>query len=606
MSTPNQTGAGGEKPRTGAARFGWWFAAVLLAYVAISAGSLQAPYFPLDDKGELYLVRTTGSWWSLLGPDLFHFFRPIKNLMFAAYDWLGRHGGMAAVRSMTVMLGLGSAVAVFGLCRRLLASRGWALVATAIWLLAPTMVSCTAWLSASNILVMTGLAAAALSCHDLACVAATPRTDGMKQPSGWWVALALLCLFLSLVSYEGAIGALPLFLAMDVYLHPERLLRRKTWCFYLAYGLVVALYLGLRHEFGSAQRVHGSLSAVSPLQIACVSGYFTALHTGIWLWPFGRLAVIGAYYAGQLPPVVLAGYALLILAAAALALGWRRRFPLFSLGILWFLLAFAPMSNVLGFGNGPYGDYYLALPSIGAAVALTALLRAWQPTGPPRIQRTLALAATALLLAWRGAAAIEAAAWSCVWNQPQAVYEYNLRTFPQAFSVMSELAKYHVARAEYRQADELATATIKLAPDYPEAYAIHAVVAEAQDRIPDALKWVGIYDEKLKTQDAWAATFEADIYADHLGQPERAEPLYRKAIARRPWTPDSVRAAESLAFMMATHGHRDEAIALWEETLTYEPDSFIHHDLALAYAAKGDQKRAAEHERLAQTKATTP
>lgn len=149
--------------------FGLSFGAMLLAYIAIGACSIHAPFFPLDDMDELGLVRVNGSLASLLGTDLYNFFRPVKNLLFAVYNWLYYQGGIVPVRIVPLVIGVISAYAVFKLCCRLLANRNWALVATAIWLLSPTLVSSTAWLSASNILLMTGLAAAALTFHDLAC-----------------------------------------------------------------------------------------------------------------------------------------------------------------------------------------------------------------------------------------------------------------------------------------------------------------------------------------------------------------------------------------------------------------------------------------------------
>src|ERR1051325_677586 len=206
----------------------------LLAYVAIAACSIRAGFFPLDDMDEIYLVRASGSWLSLLGTDLYHFFRTIKNLLFAVYNWLYNNEGMVGARSLAVAIGLFSAWAVYKLCCRLLANRGWALVATAIWLLSPTLVSCTAWLSASNILLMTGMAAVALTCHDLACEnnMAIAGSDGAAGSSaravGLWSALALLFLFLALATYEGAVAVVALFPVMDWYLRPERLRRSFT------------------------------------------------------------------------------------------------------------------------------------------------------------------------------------------------------------------------------------------------------------------------------------------------------------------------------------------------------------------------------------------
>lgn len=150
--------------------FGSLFGAVLLAYIAISACCIRAPFFPLDDMDELYLVRSNSSWLSLLGGDLFHFLRPVKNVVFAVFNWLDLHGGMVPVHLLAIFIGVLAACAVFKLCCRLFGDRYWALMAMAVWLLSPTLVSSTAWLSAaSNIMPMAGLAAAALVFHDLAC-----------------------------------------------------------------------------------------------------------------------------------------------------------------------------------------------------------------------------------------------------------------------------------------------------------------------------------------------------------------------------------------------------------------------------------------------------
>jgi tetratricopeptide (TPR) repeat protein len=586
--------------------FGLLFGAVLLAYVAIGACSIRAPFFPLDDMEEIYLIRASGSWLSLLGTDLYHFFRPVKNLMFVAYNWLYYHGGMVPVRTGAIVIGLMSAWMVFKLCCRLLANRGWALAATAIWLLSPTLVSSTVWLSATNILLMTGLAAAALTCHDLACESRELMTGGAKIATAIWDVVALLCLSLALFTYEGAVSVVALFFAVDWYLHPARLRRFSTWRQYFLYGLALAIYLILRHQAQSTSQVLGGFSGVSRLEAVISSGYLTMLHTSIWLWPFQGMAVIGGYYWGQVPMAELAACSLIVLAAIVFSILWRRHYPCVTLGILWFLLAFAPMSNILGFRNGPYCDSYIALASVGAAIAFAATLRAWWPWRMTGIARVIAVVIVTSLIASRVAAAFEAAAWSYAWNDPAVTYERSLRTFPQAFDAMTELAKLYETRAQYRKADDLAAKAIEIAPDRSGPYAIRAVVAEREGRVQDALKWLAYYTN-YATSRAWALTFEADIYADHLEQPERAEALYRQVIAKRPWPQDAHRAAYELAYMLAQQGHRAEAITLWEELLAYEPDDgVLHWDLSLAYAQQGNPERAAYHRRLAQDLAQRP
>lgn len=580
--------------------FGVSFALILVAYLAIGACSIHAPFFVLDDLDELYLVRASGSWLSLVGTDLYNFFRPVKNLMFVAYNWLYDHGGMVPVRAMALGIGVFSACAVFKLCSRLLADRGWALVATAIWLLSPTLVSSAAWLSASNILLMTGLAAVAVTFHDLACESEGLTTQGARITGKIWGAFALLFLLLALFSYEGAVSVVALFFVVDWYLHPERLKRFSTWVHYFLYGLAFVFYMALRHRAQSTQTVLGGFSNVSRFHAAISSGYITVLHTSVWLWPFNRMAVFGGYYWGQISTVELAACYLMVLAAAAFSIYYRRRYPLVALGIIWYLLAFAPMSNVLGFRNGPYCDSYIALASVGAAFAFAAILRALWPLRMTGIARPVAVGIIALLIVSRVAAAFEAAAWSSYWNDPIVAYERSLRTFPQAFDAMTELAKLYEARGEYSKADELAAKSIALAPDRSGPYAVRAVVAEQEGRIPDALKCLTQFQE-FGTSNVWAYTFEGDIYANHLGQPKRAEVLYQKAVARSPWGQDALRAAYELAYMEAQQGHREEAISLWEKLLTYHPDDgVLHWDLALAYRQQGDEKRAQYHLNLAQ------
>lgn len=586
-------------------RYGLIFAGVLAAYAAIAACSLNAPFFPLDDTGELHFVRRAGSWPALLGVDFYHFFRPLKNLLFALYDALARCGGMRAVRIVPILVGAASACAVFALCRQLLGSRGWGLAAAAVWLLAPTLVSCTAWLSCTNIMLMTGFAAAALYGHDRAGAAREDAAGGGRA-AVCWTLFAAAFLALALAAYEGAAAAVALFFMVDFYLRPARLRQGATWRSYALYGLVLAIYLACRHALIPPGLKVGNFSNVTPLQAAASAGYFTALHAGTWLWPFGRMAAIGSYFWGQVPLALLGAYWGLALAAAALSLLWRRRAPAGALGVAWFLVAFAPTSNVLGFRNGPYGDYYLALASVGAALTLAAALRQlWAPRREGAA-RWVAMAAAAVLLGTRIGAAAEAAAWSAAWNRPFDTFSRNLRTFPEAFEVMSELAKLRVARGEFRAADELAARALRIAPDRTQPYAIRAVAAEREGRFEDALGMAEAYRRGLKAADAWVLGFEADIYADRMGKPERAEPLYREAIATRPWSEDALRVADALAFLLARQGKRLEAIALWEESLQYEPASAtIHHNLAAAYRQQGDSAKADHHARLAQAAGDT-
>ena len=422
----------------------------------------------------------------------------------------------------------------------------------------------------------------------------------------FWSALAFAfaCCW-RLGSYEGAISVVALFFAMDWYLHPARLL---ATLFHLAALLSLWVGAGNLFDFTPPRSIYticvGRFFPEFRVREAVISsGYLTNVaYPAPGFGHFNRMAVfMAAIIGGQIPIWELVTDYLIVLAAEAFSILCLRRFPLVTLGVFWYLLAFAPMSNVLGFRNGPYCDSYIAMASIGIAIVFAAILRALWPLKMTGISRVVVILVITLLIGSRVAAAFEAAAWSDTWNDPVVAYEHTLHTFPQAFDAMTELANLYEARGEYRKADELAEESMKIAPDRAGPYAVRAVVAEQEGRTQDALKWLAIYCNYTSSA-TWALTFEGDIYANHLGQPDRAEVFYQQALARQPWPQDALRAAYELAYIQVKQGHRAEAISLWEKLLVYNPDdSVLHWDLATAYKQQGDQERAAYHLRFVQS-----
>ena len=562
-------------------------------YLRLTLPSLQADWLPLDDLPQLYHIRGARHWSDLLGRDVFGFFRPVKNLLFVGFDILSQRG-MAGAHLLAICIGVCSAAGIYWFLFQLFRSSLWALLATVLWLFSPTTLCGICWLSAVNITAMTGLIGAAAAMREVAL-----RRHGTR--GRLWGMGSVACLALALGCYEGAVAAAPVFLALDFFLYPERLtfrermLRRRTWGLHLGYLGITGLYLGAYLLLGGVGTLRGGyFSGTSPAEASFASAYFFLQHLWAWIWPFGKMALVGAYISGAVPIARLAASWIILAGLAVGTVALRRRYPLCSFGIAWFLICFAPMSNLLGSRSGPYGDYYLILPSVGLTVVVTQCLRRLI-AGVGGTHSLLRISVAFGLLAWRLMAVGEAVVRADIWTSPVAIWESTLRTFPNAFGAMVELAKLRVTQGDYEEADALLQKALEIAPDRSGALAVKALVA---DRTGDPRKALGYVERLLKYDpgNPWALRFKGYLYEDRLGRPEEAGKLYRRSLLRRPWNLDSVDAAQALACWLANRGRRNEAIRLWEECLRYTPDDpVIHYNLAIACRQEGLLEEAARH-----------
>ncbi|HZS59489.1 MAG TPA: tetratricopeptide repeat protein [Gemmatimonadaceae bacterium] len=186
--------------------------------------------------------------------------------------------------------------------------------------------------------------------------------------------LATLWFALALASKESGIVFLGLAVLNDVLLEPKpRRALEERRALYLTYGLVSAVYA----------LVLQTLFAHQPFVIhAPIWDYATTGQR--WLT---MLRVVPEYLRLLLAPVdlrvdyspktidlvttvtpaVVFGVGLLVLVMVAVVVSWRRA-PAVAFGLLWFLIAIAPVSNVLFASGIVIAERTLYLPSVGAAV----------------------------------------------------------------------------------------------------------------------------------------------------------------------------------------------------------------------------------------------
>ncbi len=560
--------------------------AILAFYVAIHSFALTADFFPLDDLQELAVVNGLDHWWQVFGSDAFKLFRPVKNILFCLFSFCAVDSVVWS-RVAALLVGCLSLFPVLALFKRIFNEERCALAAAMAWMLAPTLVSSIAWLSCVNIQVMCAMGAAAVVLHDMAFEREDPR------PSV--VACSAACIFLACVSYECAVAVGPLVVVFDFFLRPRRFATRQAWCAYVVYAVVTVGYLLLRNLVGSASSLNGNFVNATPLDMSMASAYFTCQHFFVWFWPFGKMTPLGSYSPGEVPLSVLLGCWVVVAVLAMLALYLRRRRPLPAFGIAFAFVAFLPVSNILGFGNGPYGDYYLGLPSIGLVVVAVVLCREML-CARGRFHYVWFAIAVAVVVS-RIAAAPEAARWAWLWADGARAFESGAQAFPDVYGNRLMLAKVYYEAGKVQQAMDCCDwLESRLGADSDKMGFVYQLRAlEAMNCRRDAESAMKFLDsaarvDKVNKGGKSTRFLRGCVFEDLLEDLKSAETEYRAAIAGK-WSVDTPAAADRLARLLALRGDFAEAEVLWTKALKYQPSNAVlrHNLLQLRHdmSAKG-------------------
>ena len=561
---------------------------VPLVYAAVLSFSFSGEWFPADDRQELVFVRGLPSFGALFGADVFGLFRPVKNLLFRLFVALSPLG-VDACRLVGIAIGIASFFSVLALCRRILGNEWKAILAASVWILSPTLVSSVAWLSCINIQLMVAFAALSMVVHDAAW-----NGDAFHPER---IAFAGLFLFLALVSYESAIALVPILFLFDFYLRPTRIRSRSAWTAYGTYAGVAAAYLLLRHAFRASTMVNGSFTEIERWQLVVSSPWFTWQHIASWFWPFGRFTVFGSYRWGQVSWAVLVSCAVLFVALLAFAIAARKKCPILCFSILFSLFSFAPVSNCLGLRNGPYGDYYLTLASIGLATGCAEVFFLLSRNrGRFRAGAIVVTFAFALV---RLCAVPEAAKWARLWSRGDLALSESIRNFPDSFSnkILAATFFYDAGRPEEalelgRQVESVIGSESSRMCGIHLMRAIHAIRVEknAEKALDEIRK--SIPNDGLGVSPKNRHFYRGCVFEDLVGDEAAAEAEYETALAGQ-WTIDLIPCADRLARLKAIRGDLNTAIPLWEKATRLDPgNESVLRNLSTAYRAAGEIEKS--------------
>ncbi len=294
--------------------------------------------------------------------------------------------------------------------------RAW--FATALFAVHPVQVETVAWLvGRKDLLALLFVVAAAL---------AWLRSAGR----GKGLAVALICMLLACWSKNTAI-VLPVLLALFAIFLPAGSRDRRWWFSWLAFGAIAVLVIGTSLAVGEQMGFLAERRGDGPLEGLLVQCRMTWHYLQTFFWP-GELSVL--YAEPVVRPLVQAGNLLSVVAClvlVVLVVLCRRRRPLVSLGLLWFLVAQLPTSQLVPLQN-LVADRYLFLPSVGLVIAVAALL----PTSPGKHGRWLAALCCLLLLL------LAVSSW-----QRSAVWHDSVALWSDAVLKQPELGRNHAALA---------------------------------------------------------------------------------------------------------------------------------------------------------------
>lgn len=378
---------------------------VVLALVALAASVAGLPNDFVYDDIPLVLDNArihglahwrdffTQAYWP--PPFVEQLYRPMS-VAFLAVEYTIGDGRPLIFRLVSYGLYVASVLAVFGLVSRL-ASRRAAFVAAVLFAADPVHVEAVALAVNQSELIVGTLAALTL------CFYLDRRRAGELSVRDWTV-LAAFCATAALVKENGFVLPALLMAAelLAIGASATRPSPVKRWLPYVGLVMLDGCLLLLRGLVLAGDAV-GAVAAKPIRELGMADRMLTMLQVvPQWLrllvWP-ARLQVDygppDIVLPPQFGPRAAVGLVLLLLVVVAIY-ATRRRAPVVCFGLAWCAIALLPVSNIIPSGV-LLAERTLFLPSIGAAIAVGALVESCLARWPTDATRRALVAACAVL-----------------------------------------------------------------------------------------------------------------------------------------------------------------------------------------------------------------
>lgn len=624
------------------------WAVIILGTIALAAflNSLGNG-FVLDDRGTIVenpFIRDLADlktifvipYWREYSGDLLY--RPLVIVSYAINYAVGGLGPFG-YHLVNILLHAGNSTLVYGLLSQLFRQRGLAMMVAAAFALHPIHTEAVA-----NVSGRAELLAAAFVF--VAWLLFLQREPILNQDSGegrgplarfLLLVGSVLSFALGLLSKEHAIVLLGLLVLSDAFRATQRLptcslaiLGRRFWrqlvTTYLPYLIVAAGYLLIRVAVLGRLKGEDVGWIVNPLAGAdTLTRLLTAMRvSGRYLWLLLVPIRLSADYSYNQVPLATSVFEpdvlLPILGAGAAAWILRKRAPAVTFGFLVFLVALAPVSNILFPIGTIMAERLLYLPSFGFCVALAAVVAmAVEGLADLRAARwlpSLAMAAFVLLLVFYGGKTFLR---NQVWASDLSLWRATAATSPNSAKAHYNFGKRLGESGDLEGARYELEAALRIFPTWwdaqdnlgaillmqgrlDEAIALHQEAIRLEPRAPEPHYNLGrAYEMKGLLPEARREFQQAAIYAPSRGSPylyvgigvfsfrqgelNEAERWFQRAV--QSW-PDYVDAHLSLGAVYWRQGRQGEAETAFKRALQIDPNSAkAHQGLGLVLRARG-------------------
>ena len=465
-------------------------AALLVTVPALGNGFVYDDVLLIQQNPLIHgLSRSVELWHSSYWPAGL-LYRPLTLQLFAL-EWTLGGGRPIAFHLVNLLLLVVIGLLLFRLCRTILAAAGSpssdaiALGATVLFLVHPVHVEAVA-----NVVGQAELLAACFA------ILAVERyvswrflsTEGLSARQR--AALAVLTLLAILSKETGYVVPL-LLLAVDYTVLRQRPARRGE--VYLLQGAAVAVGLLLRLV------ALGSLAGETPATVfrglpagsrglamlAVVPEWFRLL-----LWPAhlqGEYGPPGLPVTPGLSAAHVLGLALLLATVLLIGWAWRRR-PVLALGLLWVVIALAPVSNVVAPTGIVVAERTLFLATVGL-VFVTAFVMAAAAerlqTGPLRAAGIGVLLLLAGLAGWRSVRR------TGVWHDQERFFAALPRDAARSYRAQFVTSRYYYGERRFPEAEAAARRALSLYDRDPQVHEQLGQVLRVQGRCREALPVLG-------------------------------------------------------------------------------------------------------------------
>lgn len=478
-------------------------------------------------------------------------YRPLRTLSFAI-DYAIWGAKPLGFHLTNIFFHMAAAILVFLVCRQLSLRRNSALAGGLVFAAHPAQVEAITWISSRA----DAMAAVFVLTSFLLFVSAR-----MRRRTGWRLPAAWIAFILSLMSKETAMVLPALLLAYDIFLQRKHRIGRRALLAQHAvfFGTAGAYFLIRTAILGqiAQQGYWGGSIVITMLTMArCFFVYLqlvflpTARNCMEYLVPLTKEPIT---FAAVLPflgvVLVVAGVVFVVFAA-----------PLIGFGLVWFLIALAPVSNIFPISM-LMAERFLYLPLAGMCIACAGVVQSL--TGRGTFWRRLTHGgAVAALIAF----SFITVAKNTAWRDPEVLWSQTLERYPDSYRARMGLAEVYYERGQTVEAIKQYGYALRI---FPNTQVLHDM-GNAYRQVGDFPSAVAAYKSALALEpdSSWTHTSLGITYLLQ-GKVDQAIGELRRAIEleRSYWI-----AHYYLGVALEGRGELKEALRELNEALAYAPE----------------------------------